>query len=174
MNATTKLVSLVPNAWRSRYNALAPREQQVLKYGVLIAAILLCYWWVWMPAQLTIAKLETNRADQTATLSALQAASGEVKPLRDAVNAAKLKANPDQAMLRAALVQSGIEPASVEIQLEGNKSVRIAAAKISATAWLNWLAVVQREYALVVREANIVSVDRQTGLIRVSATLNRI
>ncbi len=173
MNVTEKLVSLVPNVWRSRFNVLAPREQQVLKYGTLIAVILLCYWWVWLPTQLSIKKLEANRTDQSATLLALQTASGELKPLRDAANATLLKTNADQAMLRAALVQSGIEPASVEIQLEGNKSVRIAAAKISATAWLNWLTVVQREYALVVREANIVTVDRSSGLIRVSATLNR-
>jgi general secretion pathway protein M len=169
-----RVSALIPAALRTRFNSLAPRERIIVSWGVLIVLLLLIYALVWLPAYRSIESLERARSNNSATLAELQAASTEAKTLRTAQSAMQLKPNSDLAQLRAALAQSGVEVNTVDLQLEGTSNVRFASQRVSAGAWLNWLATVQREYALVLREAQIVPLQPlERGEVRVTAQLAR-
>jgi general secretion pathway protein M len=165
------LQRLIPTSVRTRFNTLNAREQTVTLWGIAALLLIALYSLVWLPAQRSIPALSAMRVDQASTLATLQSANNEIKSLRASVDAAKLKPNADAAMLRNALAQSGVDASTVELQLEGSNAVRFAAQRVPAAAWLNWLATVQREYALVVREAQVTPLDN--GVVRVSARLAR-
>jgi general secretion pathway protein M len=163
---------------RSRYNALTPREQRVVQAAGLALAVIVLYALVWLPAARNLPTLEAQRMSHQAALQTLQAAAAEAPALQTARSALSLKANPDLAMLRASLNQVGIDANSVELQLEGTNGLRLGAAKVNARSWLNWLALVQREYALSLREAQMtpVNVGGATGgatVIKVTARLSK-
>lgn len=146
------------------YGSLAPREQQMVRYGGIVAAALLLVGGTWQlhaSATAAGARLEGKRAD----LAWMQAVTPRLQAMPAVRGDESLPLLVDRTARDAGLAQSlsGVEPA-------GNGGLRVRFEGASFDALVIWLSRVQQERGLVVEAASIDGTETE-GLVNASLVL---
>jgi general secretion pathway protein M len=152
--------------WRSR----SARERSMLAAGAVVLAIMLAVALVWLP-------LERSRARLNAELPRLRASVAELR--RDANEVRRLKSMPATVPANpaplAALIAANAwarELPGVQLAVPDEKHVHLAAADVSFTALLDWLATARAAHGLRVESARIDALALP-GRVRAELTLAR-
>ena len=146
------------------YGSLASREQQMVRYGGIVAAALLLIGGTWQlhaSASTATARLERKRAD----LAWMQAVTPRLQAMPAVRGDESLPLLVDRTARDSGLAQSlsGVEPA-------GNGGLRVRFESASFDALVIWLSRVQQERGLVVEAASIDGTETE-GLVNASLVL---
>lgn len=138
----------------SLWGSLEPRERLVIVGGVLVALVMLCYTFLWMPVQRDISRLRTSVPEERAQLALMQIQARRVARLRASAvtthGAGTLLARLERSALERRLRQNitRMEPA-------GTHAVRLALDEVNFEALLRWLADLQYETGVHTESATI-------------------
>jgi type II secretory pathway component PulM len=152
--------------WHSR----SPREKSLVSAGLVVLGIMLAVALVWLPLERMRVRLQGELPQLRASVAALQRDADEVKRLRSLP--ATVPANPSPlAMVMSANAWSREMP-GVQLSVPDEKHVKVAAADVSFTALLDWIATARAAHGLHVENARIDALPA-TGRVRVELTLAR-
>lgn len=146
------------------YGSLAPREQQIVLYGGIVAAVLLLIGGTWQlhaSASAAAARLEGKRTD----LAWMQAVAPRLQAMPAVRSDESLPLLVDRTARDAGLAQalSGADPA-------GNGGLRVRFEGASFDALVIWLSRIQQERGLVVEAASIDGTETE-GLVNANLVL---
>src|SRR5258708_5249324 len=153
---------------RSRWNALPPRDRQVLGVGAVIVALLLGWALVWQPLAMARARLAQRVAEDRGALASMRAAQGELPAL--AATAARTGADRQGkallALADASARSAGLSNALKRVEPASARSVRVSFEAANFDQLVGWIENLGRDYAV---EASDLSVDRAEGIGLVNA-----
>ncbi|HUR41619.1 MAG TPA: type II secretion system protein M [Verrucomicrobiae bacterium] len=168
MNAT---LLLYLDRARTRWAALAPREQRILGVGGIVLAGVILFLGVWEP--MVAARKERREALDDARAVAAMLEQLAVEKQRNRGPAAAGSASQSLlAVVDASRRASGVTKPPSRLQPEGDATVRIWLEDVPFDALLRWLAELQQRHGVRVDTADI---ERESapGLVNARLTLMR-
>ncbi len=153
---------------RERWNALAPRERQVLGIGAVVVALLLGWALVWQPLAQARARLAQRVNTDRVALASMRAAQGELPGL----NATAARAAVDRqgksllALADASARNAGLGNALKRVEPASARSVRVNFEAANFDQLVGWIENLARDYGV---EASDLSADRAEGMGLVNA-----
>jgi type II secretory pathway component PulM len=152
--------------WHSR----SPRERSLVSAGAVVFGLMLVVALVWLPLERARTRLDAELPRLRASVAALTRDADEVRRLK--ALPATIPANP--APLAAVMGANAWsrELPGVQLSVPDEKHVRLAAADVSFTALLDWLATARAAHGLRVESARIDALALP-GRVRVELTLAR-
>jgi general secretion pathway protein M len=152
--------------WYSR----SPRERSLVSAGLVVLGAMLAIAVVWLPLERARARLDVELPQLRASVAALQRDADEVRRLK--AMPATVPANPAPLATVMAANAWSREMPGVQLSVPDEKHVRIAAADVSFTALLDWLATARAAHGLRVESARIDALPLP-GRVRIELTLAR-
>jgi general secretion pathway protein M len=153
---------------RARWEALAPREQQVLGVGAIIVALLLAWAFVWHPFTLARERLAQRVAADRSSLAWMRSAQGDVQGLsKNGVRGSGDRQG--KSLLALADVSArgaGLASAHMRVEPTGARSVRVTFEGVNFDTLVSWVEALARDYGV---QATDLSTDRVEGLGLVNA-----
>jgi len=153
---------------RARWDALAPREQQVLGGGAVVVALLLAWAFVWHPFALARERLAQRVTADRSALAWMRGAQGDVQGLSK--NGARGSGDRQgKSLLALADVSArgaGLASAHMRVEPTGARSVRVTFEGVNFDALVSWVEALARDYGV---QATDLSTDKVEGLGLVNA-----
>lgn len=137
-------------AWRTRWQALAPRERSLVLGATLLVAAALLWWWALAPALRTLREAPARHAELDAQLERVQALAAEAQQLQ-----ADASTRPSQSDAQRALQSASASLGNaVRTSFVGDRAtVRLQG--VPANALAPWLAQVRGNARSVPVEAHL-------------------
>lgn len=153
---------------RARWNALAPREQQMLAIGTVVVALLLGWALVWQPLVQTRARLAQRVSADRVALASMRAAQSELPTLSAAASRAAVDRQGKSllALADASARSAGLGNALKRVEPASARSVRVSFEAANFDQLVGWIENLARDYGV---EASDLSADRSEGMGLVNA-----
>lgn len=153
---------------RARWNALAPREQQMLAVGAVVVVLLLGWALVWQPLAQTRARLVQRVSADRAALASMRAAQSELPALSAAASRAAVDRQGKSllALADASARSAGLGNALKRVEPASARSVRVSFEAANFDQLVGWIENLARDYGV---EASDLSADRAEGMGLVNA-----
>lgn len=152
--------------WHSR----SPRERSLVCAGAVVLGLMLVVALVWLPLERARVRLDAELPQLRASVAALQRDADEVRRLK--ALPATIPANPAPLATVMGANAWSRELPGVQLSVPDEKHVRLAAADVSFTALLDWLATARAAHGLRVETARIEALPLP-GRVRIELTLAR-
>ena len=152
---------------RARFDALAPRDQQILVVGAIVVAVLLLWAFVWHPFALARERLADRVTTDRAALAWMRGAQSELRGLSANVTRATADRQGKSLLALADVSARGAGLATrMRVEPAGPRSVRISFEGVNFDALVRWIETIARDYGV---QATDLSSDRVEGLGLVNA-----
>ena len=152
--------------WHSR----SPRERSLVSAGAVVFGLMLVVALVWLPLERARVRLDAELPQLRASVAALTRDADEVRRLK--ALPPTIPANPAPLATVMGANAWSRELPGVQLSVPDEKHVRLAAADVSFTALLDWLATARAAHGLRVETARIDALPLP-GRVRVELTLAR-
>ena len=152
------------SAWRTHWQALAPRERQLLRAAAALVVLALLWWLALAPALDTLRHAPTRHAKLDSQLQAMQALQAEAQQLQ---KAPRLPTDAAARALQAAVAEH--LGSSARLNITGDRAT-LTLQGTPATALAPWLAQARANAHAITQEARLVR-NASTDSIRWDGTV---
>ena len=156
------------------YNALSPRERNLVLYGGMIAILILFWLLIIDPLYTSHQKYNKIIASQKATLQTMQKQSLEVKKLQQlATKPVTTSTGNPQQLVERSLQTWRLKPKLERMQSQGANGIRLSLKNASADRVVRFLSELETKYNLSISNLIMSNNNKDTGYIDVRLTIKR-
>jgi len=154
---------------RARWQSLPPRDQQVLKWGGVVAGALLFLGAFWLPMQRDLGRLRLSVPQDQAKLLTMQAQAQQVMQLK-ARGAGAARGGNILATIEQTASARGLKAAITRMEPEGATGARLTLENAHFNTLMGWLNDIQNQQGVRVEAAQLDS-QSAAGMVNARLTL---